>query len=143
MGLALALARRLPVAVVAALVGAGTGIATVALHDWWWGLAFGAVASLLAAVAVRPGWSTRLAYGLGWDGMVGWLTVKRPEGDFVVSADAQGYAVLGLGLALLLLCVATLPRPAAPASDRRSGSGSSSHDPGELAGRRAGTAPAR
>jgi hypothetical protein len=93
------------------VVGAVTAVATVALHDWWRGLAFGAVVTLLVAYALPAGWSTRLPYAAGWDAMVGWLTVPRPEGDYVISADAQGYALLGLGLLLLAGCVVTLPRP--------------------------------
>jgi hypothetical protein len=92
-------------------VGAATAVATVALHDWWRGFAFGAVVTLLVAYALPAGWSTRLAYAAGWDALVGWLTVPRPEGDYVISADARGYAVLGLGLVLLAGCVVTLPRP--------------------------------
>lgn len=126
----LAPVRRVAAALASAAVGAATGIATVAVHDWWWGLALAAVTTVLAALALPPGWSARLAYGLGWDGLVGWLTVPRPEGDYVISADVQGYAVLGLGLVLLVGCVATLPRPA-----RRG--------PEASPGYRAGTTPAR
>ncbi len=43
--------------------------------------------------------------------MVGWLTLPRPEGDYLVSQDVQGYAVLGLGVLLLVFAIATLPRP--------------------------------
>jgi hypothetical protein len=104
-------ARRLAVAVVLLLVGAATAVATVALHGWWWGFAFGAAATLLVAYALPAGWWTRLPYAVGWDAMVGWLTFPRPEGDYLLSADVQGYAVLALGLALLAGCVGTLPRP--------------------------------
>ena len=33
----------------------------------------------------------------------------RPEGDYVVTSTARGYALLGLGLALLVLVVVTVP----------------------------------
>lgn len=92
-------------------VGAGTGIATVALHELWWGLAFGAVVTVLTALALPPGWWTRLAFVGGWVLMVGWLTFPRAEGDYLISQDVQGYAVLVLGLVLLALAIATLPRP--------------------------------
>ena len=104
-------ARRLPVAAALLLVGAATAVATIALHDWWRGLGFGAVVTLLVGYALPPGWWSRLPYAAGWDATVGWLTFPRPEGDYVISADAQGYAVLGLGLLLLAGCVVTLPRP--------------------------------
>ncbi len=94
------------------LVGAATGIATVALHDLWWGLAFGSLATVLTTLALPPGWWTRLAFVGGWVLVVGWLTFPRAEGDYVISQDVQGYAVLALGLVLLVLAIATLPRPA-------------------------------
>jgi hypothetical protein len=93
------------------LVGAATGLATVALHDLGWGLALAIAATGLAVLALPPGWSTRLAFVIGWDAMVGWLTVPRAEGDYLLSQDLAGYTVLGLGLVLLVFGVATLPRP--------------------------------
>ena len=44
--------------------------------------------------------------------MVGWLTVPRDEGDYLVSSDLPGYALLGLGVVLVVFAVGTLPRPA-------------------------------
>lgn len=93
------------------LAGAVTGVATVAVHELWWGLLLGSAATAAAVRALRPGWWSRLAFVVGWVGSVGWLTVPRAEGDYVVSQDAAGYAVLGLGLVLLVVGVATLPRP--------------------------------
>ena len=94
------------------VAGAAVGLAAVAVHELWWGLPLATVASAASLVALPAGWWTRLPYAAGWDAMVGWLTFPRPDGGYVVSADAQGYAVLGLGLLLLAGCVATLPRPA-------------------------------
>lgn len=96
------------------LVGAGTGVATVALHDLWWGLLLALAATAAAVTALRPGWWSRLAFVVGWDAMVGWLTLPRAEGDYLISQDAQGYIVLGAGLVLLVVGVATLPRPQSP-----------------------------
>ena len=93
------------------VVGAVTGIATVAVHEMAGWLALATVATLLTAFALPPGWWSRLAFVLGWVPMVGWLAVPRPEGDYVISEDWQGYAVLGLGLLLLVVGIATLPRP--------------------------------
>jgi hypothetical protein len=93
------------------MAGAATGVATVALHEIGWGLALAIAATGAAAVALPPGWSTRLAFVVGWDAMLGWLTVPRAEGDYLISQDWQGYVVLALGLVLLLAGVATLPRP--------------------------------
>ncbi len=93
------------------LVGAATGIATVALHQLPWGFALAAAATLVTAIALPPGWWSRLAFVIGWVAMVGWLTVPRSEGDYLISQDWQGYSVLGIGLILLVFGIATLPRP--------------------------------
>ena len=94
------------------LAGALTGIATIALHQLSWGLVLAFAASCLTAAALPPGWWSRLAFVVGWGAMVGWLTIPRPEGDYVVSQDVSGYAVLAIGLVLLAFGIATLPRPA-------------------------------
>ena len=100
------------VVVLVLMLGAGTGIATVALHDLVWGLVLAAAATVAAVVSLPPG-RHRLAFVVGWDAIVGWLTLPRPEGDYVISQDRQGYAVLALGLLLLVAGLATLPRPRA------------------------------
>jgi hypothetical protein len=93
------------------LLGAGTGIATVALHDLPWWLLLATVATAVTTYALPPGWWSRLAFVVGWIAMVGWLALPRAEGDYLISQDWQGYAVLGLGLVLVIVGVATLPRP--------------------------------
>ena len=100
------------------LAGAATGVATVALHELWWGLAFGLVATVITVLALPAGWWSRLSFVAGWDLMVGWLAFPRPEGDYVISQDVQGYAVLALGLVLLVVAIGTLPRPATRGSGR-------------------------
>ena len=94
------------------VVGAATAVATVALHDLWWGLALAAVVTVFTALALPPGWWSRLAFVVGWVAVVGWLTFPRAEGDYLVSQDVQGYAVLVLAPVLLVVAIATLPRPA-------------------------------
>ncbi|GAB2445716.1 hypothetical protein GCM10027062_28220 [Nocardioides hungaricus] len=95
------------------LAGAVTGVATVALHQLWWGLALATVAVVAAVVALPAGWWSRLAFVVGLDLVVGWLTMPRAEGDYLISRDVQGYAVLILGLVLLVGALGTLPRPSA------------------------------
>ncbi|MBB6626918.1 hypothetical protein H5V45_06245 [Nocardioides sp. KIGAM211] len=102
------------------LGGAGTGLATTALHHWWWGLALGAAATMTALVALPPGWWGRLAFALGWFLLVARLVLPRPEGGFVVGADTPGYALMALGLVVLVTGVATLPRPTRPVRRARS-----------------------
>jgi hypothetical protein len=102
---------RILVAALLLVGGAVTALATVALHTYWWGFLLGAVATLAAMVAVGAGWSTRLAFGLGWVGFVAWVAPERAEGDFAIGSDPAGYGVLALALAVLIFSVATLPRP--------------------------------
>lgn len=93
------------------LVGAATAIATVGLHQIWWGFALAFAATFVTAYALPPGWWSRLAFVVGWAAMVGWLTVPRDDGDYLVSSDLAGYSMLGLGLVLVVFAVGTLPRP--------------------------------
>jgi hypothetical protein len=93
------------------LAGAGTAVATVGLHQIWWGFVLAFAATFATAFALPPGWWGRLAFVVGWAAMVGWLTIPRDEGDYLVSSDLAGYAMLGLGLLLVMFGVATLPRP--------------------------------
>ena len=93
------------------LGGAVTAVATVALHELVWGFVLAAAATSVTVAALPTGWWSRLAFVVGWVAMVGWLTVPRPEGDYLISQDWQGYAVLGLGMVLLVVGLATLPRP--------------------------------
>ncbi len=103
--------RRLAVAIALLLLGAVVGIAAIALHQFLWGLALALVATAVTAYALPPGWWTRLAFVLGWVVMVGRLTVPRPEGDYLVNQDWQGYTVLAFGMVLAAAGLATLPRP--------------------------------
>ncbi|KQW49205.1 hypothetical protein ASC77_10975 [Nocardioides sp. Root1257] len=108
---------RFVVALGSLLAGAATAIATVALHQLVWGLALAVVATAVTVLALPPGWSTRLAFVVGFDAMLGWLTVPRAEGDYLISQNWQGYAVLGFGMVLLVVGVSTLPRPGRSVTD--------------------------
>ncbi|MBZ5740081.1 DUF6113 family protein [Nocardioides mangrovi] len=102
---------RLLAAVGLLVVGAVTGIAAVAVHDRVWGFVLAAAATVVTTLALPPGWWSRLAFAIGWVAMVGWLTIPRPEGDYLISQDWQGYSVLGIALLLPIVAVGTLPRP--------------------------------
>ena len=93
------------------VAGAATALATVALHSYGWGFLLAAAATLAALVAVGSGWSTRLAFGLGWVGFIAWVTPTRAEGDFAISSDLAGYGLLALALVVLVYSVVTLPHP--------------------------------
>lgn len=118
---------RLLAAVGLLVAGAVTGLAAVAVHERWWGLPLAAAATVLGLAALVPGWWSRLAFAVGWDAMLLVLASPRPEGDYAVSSDLAGYALLGLGLAVLVTGLVTLPGPggragvggAAPLARRR------------------------
>jgi hypothetical protein len=93
------------------MAGLATGILTVAVHQRWWSLALGVSVALLLLLTAPRGWWTRLPYGLGFAGAVGLLAVPRPEGDYLIAADLEGFIVLGTAVVVLVGSVATLPRP--------------------------------
>jgi len=102
---------RVLLAVVLLVVGAGSAVAAVAVHGHWWGLALTIAAVLATLVALGPGWATRLPFAAGFGLGVLRLALGRPEGDFLVAADAPGYLLLLLALVVVAAAVATLPRP--------------------------------
>jgi hypothetical protein len=93
------------------LGGVATGIATVALHELWWGLPLAVAAVGLTLFALPAGWWSRLPFAVGLVGVVGWLTIPRREGDYVIGSDVPGYALLSLCLVVIVTAVTTLPRP--------------------------------
>ena len=95
------------------LAGVAAAVAAVALYQWWWGLLLAAATTLLVLVAAPAGWGTRLPFALGFTGVVGLVALTRGEGDYLITASAAGYTVMGLALVVLMLAIATLPRPGA------------------------------
>jgi hypothetical protein len=91
--------------------GAATALATVLLHQVWWGLLLSVAATVAALVALGRGWLTRLPFALGWVGLAAAVTPQRPEGDYLVGSNTSGYLLLGFALLVLLFAVVTLPRP--------------------------------
>jgi hypothetical protein len=93
------------------VLGAVVGIAAVGVHNTWWGLPLLIVASGASAYALPAGWAGRIPFALGWSVVVGGLTLPRPEGDYFIASDVNGYVLLGFGLVLLVASLATLPPP--------------------------------
>ncbi len=83
------------------VLGAGVGLASVALHGYLWGLALGLAATAATLVALPGGWWARLPFALGWAGLLGAATVQRAEGDYVIASDVSGYALLAAGMVVL------------------------------------------
>lgn len=104
---------RVLVAIVLAPAGAATALATVALHQLWWGFLLGSVATAATLWALGGGWTTRLPFGVGWTALVAWVLPPRAEGDYVVGSDPAGYALMAFALLVLGFSIATLPRPRA------------------------------
>lgn len=110
------------------VAGVVTGVAAVALHTRGWGFALVALATLLGLAALPPGWSTRVAFAVGWEVVVLRAALgKGPGGDVVVSADLAGYALLVLALVVALAALLTL------ASRRRVAAGSRPEESGQTA----------
>ncbi len=94
--------------------GLAIGLASVALHSLWWGLALAIAATTAAAFALPAGWWTRMAFAVGWFGAITYLLVPRSEGDYAIAADVHGYTLLGFALVLLVTSLVTLPRRRVP-----------------------------
>jgi len=99
---------RLGLGLALAVVGALTGLGTVAEFPRWWGLALAMSASLLSAYAAPAGWP-RCGYVVGWLVPLVLAQLGRPEGDWALTADVPGYLVLLTGVVLLTYAVATVP----------------------------------
>jgi hypothetical protein len=105
---------RLLVAPACLLGGAAVALCVVLLHDHWWGLLLGVATTAALLVALPAAWWGRLAFALGWVAMLWRAMTERPEGDYLVSSDVNGYALLVVGMLVLVAGIAALRRPAAP-----------------------------
>lgn len=93
---------RLLLVLIGFLLGAGTSLATVALHQSWLWLALAAVATLALLVAPPRGGWLRLPFALGWTVIVLVAVLGRPEGDYVLGTEVHGYTVLIGGVGVLI-----------------------------------------
>jgi hypothetical protein len=50
-------------------------------------------------------------FALGWVAMIGYLSMPRPEGDFVIADGLAGYVLLAAAMAFLVSALVTLPHP--------------------------------
>lgn len=93
------------------VLGAASGLASVAVHDksWLW-FVLALAAPLATTIAVAAG-LLRVAFVAGWFGVLMLAVLGRPEGDYAISSNVRGYSLLGAGLLILALAVATIPRP--------------------------------
>jgi hypothetical protein len=98
---------RLGVPALALLLGALTGAAVAVLHAGWVWLVLGFVAAVLLIAWFRTRGS-RTALALAWGVVVLRAAAPRPEGDFLIAANTQGWTLL-LGSFVLLLVALVLP----------------------------------
>lgn len=112
-------------------MGAGTALCGLAVHRHvWrglevpvpWGLllALGTVFAVVHAAGAVAGAPGFLGGAAGWALVTMWLQAPRPEGDFLVVADAIGYAFLFGGMAVAAAAV-VLSINAAGRAARRGG----------------------
>ena len=108
----------------ALLLGAAVAVASLAVHrDPLAGLPAGLV--FVAVVSLYVGWVLRqvtptgrvaVSYCVGWLAVLGYVLLGRPEGDFLVAADLEGYGLIVVGLLVVVVLVSSLARRDAPAT---------------------------
>jgi len=104
----------------ALLLGAAVAVASLAVHRDRLagvpaGLLFVAVVSLYVAWLLRHVTATGRAaasYCVGWLAVLSYFLIGRPEGDFLVAADVEGYGLIGVGLLIVVVLLSSLARRA-------------------------------
>lgn len=100
---------RTAVALALLVVGFAGGVAGALVHDSWWGLTLGLVASTMTTLALPPG-GWRIAFVFGWVGAVAYVVQPKAEGDYLIPATTAGYGFLVGSFVIFLIALATLPR---------------------------------
>jgi len=98
------------------VLGGAAGIATLAAHRTLPGaaLALGATVLVMRALSWWLPWAAT-AFGAGWLACLLVALGGRPEGDYVISADAWGWVLLGSGFVVLVTALAWgRPPPGTP-----------------------------
>jgi hypothetical protein len=104
---------RLALTTAVVLAGTTTAVASVAVHREAWGWPLAVLAPVAAAVALPAGGWVRLPWCLAWGGTVFAASFARPEGDYLIGADAEGYGLLAAALVTGVAGIAgLLPRRA-------------------------------
>jgi hypothetical protein len=93
-------------------VGAAVALAALLVHRSVFPL--GLVLSLATTFAVawwlvasaRP--RTAASYVVGWLVVLGLVVAGRPEGDYALASDVQGYAMLGAGFLLVVVGIVSI-----------------------------------
>lgn len=99
---------RVVLALLTLVGGAAVGLLSVVVHPTGVGIVLALLATVSSVLALPPGWWSRLPWAAGWMAVVLYASNPRPEGDYLVAADTQGYLLLGTGLAMVVLAVVTV-----------------------------------
>jgi Family of unknown function (DUF6113) len=94
------------------VVGALVALASVVVHRsaFPWGLLL-ALATTVAVpwwLLVSPWPRTAASYVVGWLVLLGFVVVGRPEGDYALASDLQGYSLMVAGMVLVLMGIVAL-----------------------------------
>ena len=84
----------------AALAGLVSGVAAVLTHTSWPWLALGVAAAVTALWWLPAG--PRLVFAGGWAVAVARASLTRPEGDYLVSDNAQGWTLLAFSVVVVV-----------------------------------------
>lgn len=95
---------------VALVLGGVSAVPSVALHNAGWGWWLWCLAAPVAVMAALPGGWLRCGFGLGWVAVVMIALIQRPEGDFVIAAQARGLGLMCLALLIIVWSIGTLPK---------------------------------
>ncbi len=95
------------------VAGAVVGTAATVVHGRSLGLELALVATFAAVLALPPGWWSRLPFAAGWLGIVFYFSHPRPEGDYLVASNTDGYVLLATGMVVVAFSIITL-RPTSP-----------------------------
>jgi Family of unknown function (DUF6113) len=96
------------------LLGAVVALAAVIVHRWSFplGLALAVTASVAtpARLAASRHPRTSATYVGGWLLVLAVVIAGRPEGDYAIAADGEGYALMATGLVLVVVALVGLTR---------------------------------
>jgi hypothetical protein len=104
----------------ALLLGAVVAVAAVAVHrsSFPLGLALAVAASVLTPVRFAASRHPRTAatYVAGWVAVFAFVMAGRPEGDYAIAGDVDGYTMMATGLVLVFVALLGLTGSMQPAA---------------------------
>ncbi|HYO38495.1 MAG TPA: DUF6113 family protein [Nocardioidaceae bacterium] len=94
------------------LLGAVVALTAVAVHRsaFPWGLVLGLVTTfaVLGWILRCPAPRAAASYVVGWVLLLAAVLVGRPEGDYALAGDLDGYALIGAGVVLVPVGIVAL-----------------------------------